>query len=65
MVCPRMTGSYQFEPQCLTGVIFGCRMLEKHKDMIREWCKNRRPAITYYEAKQSENSYKLNIVEIS
>ena len=58
-------GPHQFSPQCLTGVIFGCRMSEEHKKLIRDWCKDRQPAITYYEAKQSEDSYSLNIVEIS
>lgn len=58
-------GSHQFPSQCLTGVIFGCRMPEEHKKLIRDWCKDRQPAITYYEAKQSEDSYSLNIVEIS
>ena len=65
MVCPRMTGSYQFMPDCLTSVIFGCRMSDEHKEMIRGWCRNREPAITYYEARQSADSYALNIVEIS
>ena len=58
-------GPHKFPPQCLTGVIFGCRMLEKHKELIRSWCKDRQPAITYYEARQNEDSYSLNIVEIS
>ena len=58
-------GPHQFLPQCLTGVIFGCRMSAEHKKLIRDWCKDRQPAITYYEAKQSEDSYLLNIVEIS
>ena len=65
MVCPRMTGSYPFIPDCLTGVIFGCRMPEEHKEMIRGWCKDRQPGIKYYEARESEDSYSLNIVEIS
>ena len=64
MALPRMTGSYQFMPDCLTGVIFGCRMSEEHKKMIRNWCKDRQPAITYYEARESEDSYSLNVVEI-
>ena len=65
MALPRMTGSYQFIPHCLTGVIFGCQMPEKHKEMIREWCRNREPAITYYEARRSADSYLLNIEKIS
>ena len=65
IITPERTGLHPFPSRCLTGIIFGCRMLEKHKDMIREWCKNRRPAITYYEAQESEDSYSLHIVEIS
>ena len=58
-------GLYHFEPQSLTGVILGCRMSEKHKEMIREWCGNREPAIKYYETRESEDSYTLDIVELS
>lgn len=65
MALPGATGSYKFPSHCLTGIIFGCRMLEKHKEMIREWCRNRKPTIKYYEARESEDSYSLNIVEIS
>ena len=65
MVCPGMTGSYTFKSHCLTGVIFGCRMPEEHKALIRGWCKDRQPAIKYYEAQESEDSYSLNIVEVS
>lgn len=65
MVDENGLGPYQFPSRFLTGVIFGCRMSEEHKKLIRDWCKNRQPAITYYEAKQSEDSYSLNIVEIS
>ena len=65
MVCPGMTGSYTFKSHCLTGVIFGCRMLEEHKALIRGWCKNRQPGMKYYEARESEDSYSLNIVEVS
>ena len=65
MMVPNGPGPSQFPPQCLTGVIFGCRISEEHKDLIRDWCKDRQPAITYYEARESEDSYSLNIVEIS
>ena len=58
-------GSHQFRSQFLTGVIFGCKMQDKHKKLIRDWCKDRQPAMKYYEAQQSEDSYSLKIVEIS
>ena len=65
IITPERAGLHPFPDHCLTGVIFGCKMSEEHKEMIREWCKNRRPAITYYETRQSEDSYSLNIDEIS
>ena len=65
IVFPGGTGSYQFEPQCLTGVIFGCRMSKEHKEMLSGWCRDQRPVIKYYEAQQNEDSYSLKIVEIS
>lgn len=65
MINPSGPGLYPFPPQCLTGVIFGLLMPEKHKKMIRDWCKDRHPAIQFYEAQQSKNSYSLKIVKIS
>ena len=65
MVNENGPGPHQFPSRFLTGVIFGLRMKDKHKDMIREWCRNREPAMTYYEARQSEDSYSLNIVKIT
>ena len=65
MVDENGSGPHQFPSRFLTGVIFGCRMKDEHKNMIREWCRNREPAITYYEARQSEDSYLLNSVKIT
>ena len=55
-------GPHQFPSRFLTGVIFGCEMSEPHKDMIREWCKGRQPAIKHYEAQRAADAYTLNIV---
>ena len=65
LIVPHQLGTWQFPSQYLTGVIFGCRMSDEHKEMIREWRRHREPAISYYEARESEDSYTVNIVEIS
>ena len=65
MINPSGPGSYPFPPQCLTGIIFGLLMPEKHKELIRGWCKDRHPAIQFYEEQQSKNSYSLKRVKIS
>ena len=57
-------GKLQFPSQYLTGVIFGCKMSNEHKGKIRVWCKDRQPAIKYYQARESLNSYRLHIDEI-
>ena len=57
-------GLYKFPPQCLTGVIFGCLMLDEHKDKIPLWCKDREPVIKYYQAQEREDSYSLDRVEV-
>ena len=62
---PGRTGLHPFPPQCLTGVIFGCEMSEKHKDMIYRWCKDQQSTIRYYQARQSTDSYQLHIDELS
>ncbi len=55
-------GPHQFPSRFLTGVIFGCEMSEDHKEMIREWCKDRQPVTKYYEARRAADAYALKIV---
>ena len=62
---PGRKGPHRFPPQCLTGVIFGCRMSDMHKDLIRFWSKDREPVIKYYQAQEREDSYSLEIVKVS
>ena len=55
-------GSLQFPSHCLTGVIFGSRISDKHKEMIRSWCKDWETTVEYYEAQLSDDSYSLKII---
>ena len=55
-------GVRRFPSQLLTGVVFGCKMSEKHKEMVRGWCKDRESEVEFYEARQSETAYSLEIV---
>ena len=64
IIIPNILGAHGFPRQCLTGIIFGRRMSDTHKELIRTWCKDRQPAIKYYQARQSEDRYSLNIDEI-
>jgi uncharacterized protein len=48
----------------LVGVIFGCRMVEDHKDLIREWCTNRQAGVSFYQAQEASRTYSLEIIEV-
>ena len=56
------SGPHQFPSRFLTGIIFGCEISEDHKEMIREWCKDRQPPIKYYQARRATDAYALKIV---
>lgn len=57
-------GIKRFPPHLLVGVIFGCRMSEDHQRLIRDWCKNRQPSVSFYQARQASLTYALDIVEV-
>ncbi len=55
-------GPHQFPSRFLTGIIFGCKMSDAHKDMIHEWCKGRQQVVKYYEAQRAADAYALKII---
>ncbi|MEO9959655.1 MAG: DUF2971 domain-containing protein [Alphaproteobacteria bacterium] len=55
-------GIKRFPPEILQGVIFGCKMSEASKDLIYEWCKNRKSKLKFYQAIQKTKTYGLKIV---
>jgi hypothetical protein len=57
-------GIKRFPPHLLVGVIFGCRMSETHKSLIREWCINRQVGASFYQAREASRTYSLEIVEV-
>lgn len=54
-------GTRQFPKHLLSGVIFGCRMSDEHEGLLREWCEDFDGDISLYKAKESEDSYALDI----
>jgi hypothetical protein len=57
-------GVKAFPADSLCGVIFGCRMNIEDQNMIREWCSARQSPVTFYQAKESDSHYSLEIVEV-
>jgi len=51
-----------FPPKILVGVIFGCRMSEKHRDLVRRWCEGRQTPVSFYQAREAERTYALEII---
>lgn len=56
---------YKFPEEILIGVIFGCQMTDDRKRIIKDFLKNRKSHIQFYEAKKKENEFGLKIEEIS
>jgi len=56
-------GIKHIPPHLLVGVIFGCRMTEKHQGRIRGWCENRETKVSFYNAREAPRTYSLEIIE--
>ncbi len=58
-------GVQRFPEEHLTGVIFGSRMLQNHKDEVLKWLKAWKSTVDVYEARVSTKSFSLDIVPYS
>lgn len=58
-------GPREYPEESLTGVIFGCRMNEKNRRQIQDWCRERDHPPKLFEAKEKINEYGLDIILIS
>jgi hypothetical protein len=58
-------GPREYPPESLTGVILGCRMDEKNREQIKEWCKEREPRPVLYHAREKRREFGLDIVPLS
>ncbi len=58
------SGVKKFFDHLLTGVIFGCKMPEEHKILIRDWAFKRRIALKFYQAQIKDKEYGFEINEI-
>lgn len=57
-------GSYLvFDPDIVTGVIFGCQMCDDDKEVVRSFTKNHRN-IQYYQAEAMKNRYLLSTTSL-
>ena len=54
----------RFPDHLLTGVILGCQMPKKNKDMICRWVESRKIPPKLYQSNKKENEYGLMIEEI-
>ena len=55
-------GPQKYPAESLTGVVFGCRMSDKDKEQIKEWCRARQDPPKFYVAQEKEHEYGLDIV---
>ena len=58
-------GIYTFPPESLVAVILGCKMPAQNKDLVQQWCSERRPRPRIFQACMSERQFALDFKEIT
>jgi len=57
-------GLKEFDPQILTGVIFGCKIAEANEKRIMKWLSERESPMNAYKARQSADGFHIEIERI-
>lgn len=57
-------GLKYFDPEILTGVIFGCKTAEPHEKLILKWLSQRKLPINVYKAQQSSDGFRIQIEKL-
>ncbi len=57
-------GIYNFSGELLTGVIFGCKILEEYKQQIKKLTSDRKIQPKLYQAEVKKDKFGINIIEI-
>ena len=57
-------GTREYPTESLAGVILGCRMDEKNRKQIQDWCQERDHPPKLFEAKEKRTKYGLDIIPI-
>jgi hypothetical protein len=52
-----------FPEEMLTGIIFGCEMPHESRQLIREWAKDRKIPLKFYQAIKKETEFGLEIIK--
>lgn len=52
-----------FPAEMLTGVIFGCEMPHESRQLIREWAKDRKVRLNFYQTTKKEKEFGLEIIK--
>lgn len=57
-------GLRSYPPELLRGVSFGLRMLDSDKTRIREWMKQREHSVKFYECRQDDRRFQIDIKQL-
>lgn len=57
-------GLHSYPSELLKGVIFGLRMPDSDKALIREWVKQRGHAVKFYECTQGNRRFAIDVRQI-
>jgi len=60
----RRPGEYQYPPELLTGIIFGCLMSDGDKSTVRGWIEGRAKPVQLYQSNRKDRCFGLDIEPI-
>ena len=58
-------GPRTYPPELLKGIVFGLRMKDEDRARIREWVRGRGHPVKFYQARQHERKFSIEIQEIA
>jgi len=65
IVRPGQAGSRLNYPiELLTGIIFGCKMPDKVRELVKQWAEQGRCRVAFFEARPKVSEFGLDIVRI-
>ena len=62
---PQGPGLFKFEERLLTGIVFGYRMADEHKDMLRKLVLGRKPKVNLFQANPKGRQFKMELLPLT
>lgn len=62
---PQGSGLYKFDERLLTGIVFGYRMADDHKEMLRKMVSGRKPKVNLFQARPRGRQFEMELLPLT